>query len=213
MLAPMDLFPLIAQERRDLADLLDTLTPSQLATQSLCDAWSVQEVFGHLVVPLTVSTPQFVLAMARARGNFNRANVHLAKKVATQGPARLAQLLRDRAQHRFVPPGGSPINPLTDALVHGQDIRRPLGISHTPQAVPVTAVLDFLVSPAARRGGILRDVTGGLRFEASDVSWSHGSGEVVSGPGEALMMALSGRPAAVSDLEGAGVATLSGRLR
>ena len=41
---------------------------------------------------------------------------------------------------------------------------------------------------------------------------AHGRGPEVTGPGEALLMAMSGRPAALGDLDGAGLGTLAERL-
>ncbi|HQD23371.1 MAG TPA: maleylpyruvate isomerase N-terminal domain-containing protein, partial [Arachnia sp.] len=75
----MEHFDWIADERRALADLLDALTPEQLATPSLCGAWTVQQVFGHLTVPLTVGLGGFAAAMLRARGDFDKANDRLAQ--------------------------------------------------------------------------------------------------------------------------------------
>ena len=48
----------------------------------------------------------------------------------------------------------------------------------------------------------------GLRLVATDVDWSHGSGPEVSGPGEAILLAASGRPAALAELDGEGVDVL-----
>lgn len=44
----MDLLAAIESERLAIADALETLTPEQWATQSCCDAWTVQEVAAHL---------------------------------------------------------------------------------------------------------------------------------------------------------------------
>ena len=49
----------IAQERRDIADLLEGLTPEQWETPSLCSRWTVRELTAHLVVPFHVSLRQF----------------------------------------------------------------------------------------------------------------------------------------------------------
>jgi hypothetical protein len=32
-----------------------------------------------------------------------------------------------------------------------------------------------------------------IRFEATDIDWSHGGGPVASGPGESILMTLAGR--------------------
>jgi hypothetical protein len=52
----------------------------------------------------------------------------------------------------------------------------------------------------------------GLRLVATDVGWSHGDGPQVTGPGEAILLAASGRPAGLEDLSGDGVATLRSRV-
>ena len=51
----------------------------------------------------------------------------------------------------------------------------------------------------------------GLRLRATDVDWSRGDGPEVEGPITSLVMAMTGRKAAIGDLSGEGVATLSSR--
>jgi hypothetical protein len=59
--------------------------------------------------------------------------------------------------------------------------------------------------------GAKKRVTG-LRLVATDVHWSHGEGPEVSGTGEAILLAATGRPAALGELRGAGLETLSARV-
>ena len=49
----------------------------------------------------------------------------------------------------------------------------------------------------------------GVRLVASDLDWSHGRGPEVRGPGEALLMAMAGRRAALDDVDGPGKAKLA----
>jgi hypothetical protein len=51
-----------------------------------------------------------------------------------------------------------------------------------------------------------------LRFIATDMAWSVGTGPEVVGPGEALFMALGGRGHALADLSGPGVEVLAARV-
>jgi hypothetical protein len=51
------------------------------------------------------------------------------------------------------------------------------------------------------------------RLLAADVAWSHGEGDLVRGPAEALALGIAGRPAAYPDLVGAGVDVLRSRDR
>jgi uncharacterized protein (TIGR03083 family) len=94
--------------------------------------------------------------------------------------------------------------------VHHQDIRRPLG---RPRSIPeerLVAALD--ATPRLRSVFGARHRTRGLRFEATDVDWSWGDGPVVSGPGEALLLAMLGRSVAADDCDGPGLATFRERL-
>jgi uncharacterized protein (TIGR03083 family) len=207
----VDTFAEIADERRTLAALASGLTVEQLATPSLCSEWSVHDVVAHLVVPLEVSTPRFVLAMLACRGDFHRANVRLAREQARRPPAELTEVLRRKADSRFTPPGSGPEAPLTDLLVHGLDIRWPLGL---PRDVPEerlrTSLTHLTAGPVG--GVVAKGSLDGLRFEASDIDWAHGSGPVVSGSAEALLLAITGRTTALGHLSGDGVPTLRGRL-
>ncbi len=207
----VDTFAEIADERRSLAALLSGLTGEQQARQSLCTEWNVHDVAAHLIVPLEVSTPKFVLAMLASRGNFDRANVRLAREQARRPFAEITEVLRRKADSRFTPPGSGPEAPLTDLLVHGLDIRWPLGL---PRDIPEERLhksLTYLT--AAPVGGVVpKGRLDGLRWEASDIDWAHGSGPIVSGTAEALLLAITGRTTALGHLRGDGVTTLRGRL-
>ncbi|MEI8082679.1 MAG: maleylpyruvate isomerase family mycothiol-dependent enzyme [Actinomycetes bacterium] len=208
----MDLFAEIADERRGMADLVAGLTEEQLATPSLCGAWDVRSVVAHLLMPLVTSTPKFAIAMLRAGGNFNKANIQLTASVAKRPTADLIAGLREHADSQFTPPGFGPEAPLTDVLVHGQDIRRPLGIERTFPPDRIRVELDFLLTPAATRGLVRKGILDGLELSATDLDWSAGSGEQVTGSAEAIMMSLTGRTVALADLGGPGADVLSARF-
>lgn len=207
----MDTFAEIADERRRMADLADGLSAEQRATPSLCAGWTVHDVVAHLVVPLEVGIPGFVLAMLAARGNFDRANVRLARRQARRPVGELTEVLRRRADSRFTPPGMGPEAPLTDLLVHGLDIRRPLGL---PREIPpdrLRTALTFAVTTPL--GGVVtREALRDLRFEADDVDWAHGRGSAVRGPADDLLLAITGRTTALAHLDGDGADELRGRL-
>ncbi|SDE07436.1 maleylpyruvate isomerase family mycothiol-dependent enzyme [Auraticoccus monumenti] len=207
----MDVFSAIADERRGMADLLSGLTDEQFRTQSLCSGWSVQEVAAHLVVPLEVSTPRFVLAIMGAGGSFDRANTRLARQHGQRPVGDLVEVLRRRAGSRWTPPGAGPEAPLTDLLVHGLDIRWPLQLSRRLPAERACASLTFLTTRAGR-GLTPKGALDGLRFEAEDVDWSHGDGPAVRGSAESVLLAMTGRTVALDHLTGEGSATLRARL-
>lgn len=207
----MDTFEEIADERRALADLLSRLTPDQLATRSLCSEWTVRDVAAHLIVPLEVGIPKFALTMLACRGDFDRANIRLAHRQAQRPFDEIVTILRSKADKRFTPPGAGPEAPLTDALVHGLDIRWPLTIDRRVPEERVLKSLTFLTTAAAS-GLVVKGALDGLRLHAQDVDWVHGNGRTVCGDAEALLLALTGRSTALASLEGDGVATLRSRM-
>ncbi|MGV9793410.1 maleylpyruvate isomerase family mycothiol-dependent enzyme [Gordonia sp. NPDC003422] len=199
-------FAAIADERRKLADDVAGLTTEQWDTPSLCAAWTCRDVVAHLVVPLTVSIPAFGLAMIKASGNFDRANLAMTAKVAERYRDRLPTMLRDKADKRFTPPGYGPSAPLTDIVVHGLDIRRPLGMPSGVDAERQRAVLDFLTSPKARE--IFSTVGDQVCWRATDIDWTAGRGPVIEGAAESLMLVLTGRRVGAEEIGGEGVSIL-----
>jgi uncharacterized protein (TIGR03083 family) len=206
----VDHWDTIASERLALADQLDLLTPGQWDTQSLCDAWTVRDVAGHLVVPHTVSIPAFLVTFVAAGGSFSRANVAATAKQAKRPTADIVADIRRYADSRAKPPGFGSEAPLAEVLVHGQDIRIPLGLDDISSVESWVAALDFLVLPKARRGFVSRSVQD-FHLVASDVDWAHGTGDEVRGPAVALALAMMGRRARWEDLTGPGVSRLTGQ--
>ncbi|MGO4958216.1 maleylpyruvate isomerase family mycothiol-dependent enzyme [Luteococcus sp. Sow4_B9] len=197
----MDIFAAIAAERRSLADLLLGLDLEQQNTQSLCTEWTVRQVAGHLIVPLEVGMPGFMAAMLRHRGDFDAANAELGRRQALRPWEEIVEILRDKADSRFTPPGQGPEAPLTDVLVHGLDITTPLGLTHEVSPEHLRISLDYLAAPNSRaRAG---DVAlAGLRLEATDLDWTHGAGPLVRGDARSLLLALAGREPGFAGLGG-----------
>jgi uncharacterized protein (TIGR03083 family) len=210
----MDLWAAIAAERRELADLLDTIGDDEWDVTSLCGGWAVRDVVGHLTMPFHLSVPRMMLGMLTNGFDFNKVSDKVSReRGATIPPKDLTADLRANAEHHFTPPGNGPIAPLTDIVVHGQDIRRPLGRTRTIPEDRARAILDFLT--AGRTFGFVpKGRLKGLKLEATDLDWSWGDGQQqqVRGPAEALIMSATGRPAALDDLEGEGVASLRARM-
>lgn len=208
-----DTLALIAAERRTLADLVDTLDESQLRTQSLCSAWTAHDIAAHVLMPLVTPVRRVLVTLAASGFDFSKANVKLTARVAGKPAAEIAQGLRDRAESRFHPPGMGLEAPLTDLLIHGQDLRRPLGIGYTPPANAVRAALDFLTTAKAERAFRAKGILDGVSYEATDLSFAFGSGPVVRGRGIDLLLVMSGREGALDHVEGDGVDVLRARPR
>jgi len=202
----------IADERRRVADLIEHLSPAQLDTPSLCGDWTVKQVAGHLLSAIAKPPAGLFSTLLRSGFNLHRANARLARLTAEQPAGELADGLRRNAENPFRPPVVGYPGQLTDLQVHGQDMRRPLGLPHglTPNRLRIS--LDFLVGGRAIGFAPRRRLTG-LRFEATDLDWAWGTGPAVTGPAEALAMAMTGRPVALADLDGDGVQLLRKRLR
>jgi uncharacterized protein (TIGR03083 family) len=202
----------IEQERRDLVDQLDGLTEERWRTPSLCGAWTVRDVLAHLLSPLTPGVKRrFVIAMLKARGNFDQANRILTAGQARQSTPDLLAGLRQHAASRFHPPGLGSEAQLTDVLVHGLDIRIPLSLATDRPADSWRSSLAFLCGPEARKGFISRPLPG-LVVRATDVDFSTpvgGGGDEVTGPAATLALALLRRRAWLDRLEGPGAAALT----
>lgn len=119
------------------------------------------------------------------------------------------------AMRAVVPLTRTPIAPrptrLVEAIVHGEDNRRPLGIAthYAPEAV--AAALAYQVKTAVAIGGG-RERVEGLRLVATDSAFESGGGDEVRGRGVDLLLAMSGRAVDVGAFDGPGGPRLSPHL-
>lgn len=179
----MDTFAHIAREREHLADLGDSLTEEQWDQRSLAGEWRVREVFAHLTMPFRVRMPAMVVGMIRNLGNFDRYADQWARgEAAASEPADLVAALRRHARSRFTPPGMGPEVPLTDLVVHGIDIRHPLGEPQPDRdAEALRLILDALASKKGSVFGVSKAAFSVTRYVATDLDWSHGTGPEAAG--------------------------------
>jgi uncharacterized protein (TIGR03083 family) len=202
-------WPLIHAEREALADDLAALTDGQWATASLCPGWSVRDVLGHIIATAKMTPGAFFTGLARAGFRFNDMSNNRIAAEATAVPADGLIELRRHLTDTTHPPG--PVEAmLGEAVVHGEDIRRPLGIKRAYPPEAVTRSADFF-----RRSNLLigsKRRIAGLRLRADDLEWAAGTGPEVTGPALSLLTAMTGRAAALDDLSGEGVATLRSRM-
>lgn len=201
---------LVAAERNDLADLASTFSPAQWDTPSLCDGWTVRHVFAHVVMGTDPKMRAYLPFIVKSGLNFNKASMRAAIALGEgHPPEELVAQLRDNAASRKRPPGSSIAGVMAEVVVHGQDMRRPLGVSRVPPPERTVLALWSMVRTGLGLGNTKR--IAGLRLVATDVDWTHGEGPEVRGPAEALLMATCGRRAALSDLEGPGLDLLRSR--
>ncbi|CAM4423562.1 putative Actinobacterial protein [Mycobacterium basiliense] len=203
-----DAWTTIATERGALADDLATLTPSQWDTPSLCAGWTVRDIVAHLCATASLNPAKFFLGMAGAGFNFEKfAKGQLAKHRGAD-PAETLQKFRS-LQHSTSAPPGPKVSWLGEIVIHGADVRTPLGISHTYAPGTVRQVIDFYQGSNLLIGAKRR--VSGLALEATDDDWKHGQGQPVQGPLLALLLATTGRAAGCDDLTGPGVQILRSR--
>jgi uncharacterized protein (TIGR03083 family) len=207
-MGPTSVMDLAIAERRDLADLLATLTPEQWAAPTLCTEWSVRDVAAHLVSYEDFGTLDLLRRGAATARRPWRLNELVLAEYDDLGPEEVLARVR-----RFVRPTGTTAQlggriGLTDGVVHHQDIRRGLGLSREVPAERLLVALDFAVWAPPLRGAWRAR---GIRLVATDLDWSRGSGPEAAGPAEAVLMAMAGRGPAANDLTGPGVDLLRSR--
>lgn len=197
----------IDDERRRLADLMDGFGEAEWRTPSLCAGWTVREVAAHLTLAHTGLFSATGSAI-RAGGSFDRMIRDTAIRQARLPVEEFPRRLRAMVGSRRTAPFCTEIQPLIDVLCHAQDITRPLGRPHPVPADGAVAAADGIWNASfpfrARRR--LR----GFELVASDVPWRVGDGVRVQGPISALLLLVSGRPAALTDITGPGATSLAG---
>lgn len=202
------IWPTIHAERQALIDDLTGLPPDRWQTRSLAHPWTVHDVLAHLVAAAKMTPLRFFPGLAGVGFDFHRFMDKLVARERAGGPE--ATLASFRA---VLPRTSSPPAPATtwlgEAFVHGEDIRRPLGIAHSYPLPQVTRVIGYYAKLNALLGARRR--IAGVTLAASDTDFTLGSGPVVEGPAISLLMATAGRKAALDDLTGPGVRILRER--
>ncbi len=205
-----DLMALAEEERASLLELLRGLTTAQWEAQSLCTQWRVRDVATHVVSYDELTRAGLVGTFLRGGLRVDRVNDGALRRYADLEPADIIDLVSRNLRPRGLTSGFGGRIALTDGTIHHQDIRRALGLTRTIPSTRLQPVLDFAVRaptlPAKKNAT-------GVKLVATDLSWTAGVGPEVTGPGEALLMALAGRPHALVELDGDGLATLRRRVR
>lgn len=199
---------LIHAERAALADDLARLTERQWQTQSLCDEFTVREVLAHLTAGASIGPVRWMAGVVRCRFDFDQ---QVAMRLAEQlGATPADTLARFRAVATSTTKPFVPVRSmLGEAVVHAEDIRRPLGIDRDYPISTLTALAEYYQGsnvPVQTKARIR-----GLRLAATDGPFATGSGPLVTGATLALIMAMAGRASHFGELDGDGAATLRER--
>ena len=179
-------------QRIAVRQVLHDLAPEEWEQPSLCAGWRVRDTAAHLI-----SSPQMGwVSTARALGGTWRGyNRMLLRDGLRRGRAPVTDILAQYDQWAEVPKGPVMVThvvPLLDAIVHAQDIVRPLGrtVAVPPEAAAVAADQVRLMAFFFGTRGLLSEV----RMVATDTDWARGSGREVRAPMLDLLMMLAGRP-------------------
>lgn len=191
-----------------IADVLDGLEDAQWRAPSLCTGWDVHTVAAHLLQPFLVGFGRFFLTSLRYRGDTDRVVDHVTRRLARRSRPEIVAELRAHAADQVAPPRVGPMGPFAETCIHLRDIARPLGLSADVPVEDWTTLLDYLTGARPAEALVAPGRTAGLRLVATDADWSSGDGVELTGRAEALVMAVSGRRAALADLDGPGVGIL-----
>jgi uncharacterized protein (TIGR03083 family) len=187
--------------RRSMAEDLSVLSQEQWRQPTLCADWDVEHVVAHLTATATTGRWRWIWSIVSA--GFRPA-VHNERRLREHLGATPAETLRrfEAIVDARTAPTGDTAAYLGEVLVHGQDIRYPLGITTQPDVGALTAVAEFY----ARRNFTVasKSIASGLRMMATDGPFTTGAGPQVTGPTLALMMTMAGRRAYLDQLEGPG---------
>ena len=192
-------------ERRDIRDLVSTLTPDQWQRDSLCRGWTVRDLVAHLVGwddLLLYRTRReharvllrFTALYAASLGSMDRLNRRIQRRTQHLDSAELARRfgVDDAPDLEWLFDGSNPAAHLAEYVIHHQDIRRPLGLPREIPSQRLVAALEGVTQLPGVRWSAWRRFRK-ERYEATDVEWSRGQGPTTRQPGETILMALAGR--------------------
>ena len=200
------IWPTIHAERKALAADLETVSGDAWSTPSLCDGWSVRDVLAHMTGTAQMTPAKFFPRLISSGFSLSKLQ---KKDIDRINAGDTLAAFKGEATSTSAPPGPT-LTWLGETLVHGDDIRRPLGIKYDYPSEATAAVADSYKGSNLVIGAKKR--IAGVKLVATDTDWSHGDGPEVKGPMMALLMVMAGRKAALADLSGDGVATLQTRL-
>lgn len=209
------LWSAIDDQRTRTADLLEQLAAEQWDHASLCQGWTVRHVAAHLtlqqqrvrdVAAFVVHYPR-LLRSPTLNATIHDSAVLQAHALSDQQIiSRIRAMVGSRRHNAFV----TPLETLTDILVHSQDIAVPLGLDLAmrpgPSAVAATRRWETRRTWLARVNARLP--LDGYRFTATDTEWTRGQGPEIAGPVGALLLLITGRSAALRQLTGEGADAL-----
>ena len=211
----MDTWDRVVALRTGFVAQAKELTPAEWDAPTLCEGWRVRDVVAHLILPDRFSLLGGLgglgglVGLIRAGFRLDRV---ICQDAIMRGSVPVPELLasyQSGIHRRSVPPGRQPANVLADLVIHLQDIRRPLGLPWSYDMELLETVTSTIFPD---KGLGVPERVAGLSLRATDTGWAAGDGAEVSGPSEALILAMAGRPVTLPALAGTGTAVLAARI-
>ncbi|HEX7302836.1 maleylpyruvate isomerase family mycothiol-dependent enzyme [Lentzea sp.] len=186
-----DIRAAIRAERRDQAELLESLTPQQWDAPSLCEGWTVKHVVAHTTLPYRSKGTRVVLEILKSAGRFNHASDRMARKDARALSTNdLLDVVKANVGHPWTPPGGGPAGALSHDVIHGLDITVALGLDRLVPHDRLRLVFDAMTPASVRYFGA--DLAG-RQLIATDLDWTFGDGAPTRGRAQDLLLLVCGR--------------------
>ncbi len=199
---------MIHAERAALAEDLADLTDQQWKRTTLATEWTVEEVVAHLTAGGSTGLWAWLRSIIGA--GFNPA-VHNNRRLAEHLGSTPAGTLANFRQiiDATTAPTGNLAAWLGEVVIHGQDIREPLGLHRDYPAEVLDVLLEYLESsnftvPSKARAR-------GLTLVATDLGRWAGAGPEVEGTALDLIMAMAGRPVPAERFSGPGALDFDAR--
>ena len=181
----------IADEYRALADLLEAAGAGVWDAPSLCERWRTREVVAHVTMPARYDGPAFMAELEAAGGDFTRLSDVIAARDGVLPADTLLHDLRSPVLHGWEPPGGGSAGALTHCVIHALDVEEAVPL---PRRVPDASIRSVLALVAAEGAPNLFGIDlSDVELRADDLDWSSGSGALVAGPAQALVLVAAGR--------------------
>jgi uncharacterized protein (TIGR03083 family) len=161
---------------------------------TVCNPWTVRHMVAHLTALGNQTALNFFKGLVTSGFSFDKAIEKDLKKFNNGLNADILAGFAKTVTNPKSPPGPKYVE-LGEMMCHGEDIRRALGATGTHPAEHIVALADAYRKTGTPLNGKKR--SSGLRLRATDVDWSYGDGPEVAGPGMDLILAVSGRAAAL----------------
>ena len=115
----------------------------------------------------------------------------------------LLRRYRNAVESDYTPPKVTAEVLWCDNVLHGLDIRHPMGLRYPGSKKTLTRAAESLTTMTWPSRTACR--SDGLQFAATDIKWSVGTGPQVAGPIEEILLAIAGRRLTNPALNGEGV--------